>query len=222
MKVLGEVSTKEITELFNAIYDTGHIPEDWLLSTFVTLPKKPSAKTCEEFRTISLMSHTLKIFLKIIHNRIYRKYEDNIGETQFGFRNSMGTREALFTMQVLIQRCRDVSCDVYICFIDYAKAFDRCQHEKMISALQRIGIDDRDIRIITNLYWNQSAQVRIGDQMSDQVEIRRGVRQGCVLSPTLFNIYSEEIFSEALTNTEVGIRINGEYINNFVTLMTLC
>ena len=214
LKVMGEVSPKELTELFNVIYNSGYIPEEWLMSTFVPLPKKPSAKKCEEFRTISLMNHVLKIFLKIIHSRIYKKCEENMGEMQFGFRNALGTREALFTLQVLIQRCRDVSCDVYICFIDYAKAFDRCQHHKMISALQKLGIDDKDIRLITNLYWNQSAQVKVEDQLTDQVKIMRGVRQGCVLSPILFNIYSEEIFAEALTNLELGIRINGEFINN--------
>lgn len=214
IKVMSEVSTKELTELFNAIYDSGNIPEEWLLSTFVTIPKKRSAKTCEDFRTISLMSHALKIFLKIIHARIYKKCEENVGEMQFGFRDSMGTREALFTLQVLLQRCRDVSCDVYACFIDYAKAFDRCQHQKMVTALQRVGLDEKDIRIIMNLYWNQRAQVKVEDQLTDQVKIMRGVRQGCVLSPTLFNIYSEEIFTEALTNLEMGIRVNGEYINN--------
>ncbi|KMQ95932.1 endonuclease-reverse transcriptase [Lasius niger] len=214
LKVMGDTSIKKLTELFNAIYDSGTIPEDWLLSTFATLPKKPTAKTCEEFRTISLMSHVLKLFLKIIHAKIYRKCEENTSETQFGFRNSLGTREALFAMQVLIQRCRNMNCDVFACFIDYTKAFDRCQHQKIILDLRRVGVDDKDIRVIANLYWNQRARVRVEDRLTEQVEIHRGVRQGCVLSPTLFNIYSEEIFAEALTDLEVGIRINEEYLNN--------
>lgn len=167
------------------------------------------------------MSHVLKLFLKIIHARIYRKCEENTGETQFGFCNSLGAREALFTMQVLIQRCRDMKCDVFACFIDYTKAFDRCQHQKMISGLRRIGVDDKDIRIIANLYWNQRARVRVEDKLTEQVEIRTGVRQGCVLFSTLFNIYSKEIFAEALTDLEMNIRINGEYLNNG-TLTTRC
>ena len=81
--------------------------------------------------------------------------------TQFGFRNAMGTREALFSIQVLFQRCKDMSCDVYACFIDYQKAFDRVQYQKTVEVLQNIGLDDRDVRVIGNLYWNQEASERI-------------------------------------------------------------
>lgn len=78
-----------LTELFNTIYDIGHIPNDWLQSTFVVIPKKPNAKKCNEYRTISLMSHTLKIFLKIIHGRIYKKEEKQMSQEQFGFRRDL-------------------------------------------------------------------------------------------------------------------------------------
>lgn len=74
------------------------------------------------------MDHVLKLFLKITHARIYRKCEENTDETQFGFRNSLDARQALFVMQVLIQRCKGMSCDLFECFIDYTKAFNRCQH----------------------------------------------------------------------------------------------
>jgi len=63
----------------------------------------------------------------------------------------------LFAVQVLVQRCRDVNCDVYMCFLDYTNAFDRCQHGKMIEMLTDIGLDGKDIRIIANLYWGQKA-----------------------------------------------------------------
>ncbi|CAH2090670.1 unnamed protein product [Euphydryas editha] len=84
----------------------------------------------------SLMSHVLKIFLKVIHNRIYRKVEENISNTQFGFRNGFGTRDALFGYQVLLQRCWDMNRPVYICFIDYEKAFDRVQQTTQKSLLK--------------------------------------------------------------------------------------
>jgi hypothetical protein len=160
------------------------------------------------------MSHVLKLFLKVIQGRIYNKCEETITESQFGFRNGLGTRDALFCMQVLVQRCMDMKKDIYACFIDYEKAFDRVQHEKLIKILQRIGLDYRDIRIIVNLYWNQKAAVSVEDSLSADIQIRRGVRQGCVLSPMLFNIYSEAILAEALNDTMEGIVINGEVINN--------
>lgn len=214
LKLLKEEDIRWLTNIFNEIYFTGIIPDVWLKSTFITLPKKSSAKNCEDFRTISLMSQSLKLFLKLIHQRIYKICEEQISCTQFGFRNALGTREALFSIQVLFQRARDVNHDIFACFIDYQKAFDKVQHDKMMEILESIGLEKQDLRIIANLYWNQTSSVRIESEESDEVLIKRGVRQGCVLSPLLFNIYSEQIFREALENTSDGVIVNGECINN--------
>uniref|UniRef100_A0A8D8PQH9 Craniofacial development protein 2 n=1 Tax=Cacopsylla melanoneura TaxID=428564 RepID=A0A8D8PQH9_9HEMI len=214
LKLFEGDNLKWLTTVFNQIYDSGSIPREWLKSEFVTLPKKQSARKCNDFRTISLMNHLLKIFLKIIHGRIYNRCEEQVSDSQFGFRRAVGTREALFSIQVLFQRCRDVSCPIYACFIDYKKAFDRVQHVKMIEVLQKTGIDAKDLRIIRYLYWNQVASVKLEDHNTGDIQIMRGVRQGCVLSPVIFNVYSEFIFREALQNTEAGILLNGKKINN--------
>lgn len=215
LKLLDEDSIKFLCKIFNNIYNTGNIPREWLLSEFVMLPKKQGAKKCEDYRGISLMSHLLKIFLKIIHKRIYKICEERISDTQFGFMKGVGTRDALFSIQVLFQRCRDVNCDIFACFIDYEKAFDKIQHEKMMQILKDTGIDGKNLRIIRNLYWNQSASIRLNsEECTDEVNIRRGVRQGCILSPLIFNLYSEEIFNEALEGEEHGILVNGERLNN--------
>jgi len=88
--------------LFNTIYDRGKFPEDWLQSTFIAIPKKADAKYCEQYRLISLINYITKVFTKVIQNRIYAKCETNISETQFGFRSALGTRQAIFSLQVLI------------------------------------------------------------------------------------------------------------------------
>lgn len=135
IKLIDEDNVNILVDLFNTIHKTGIIPTEWLKSTFVTLPKVNHPKRCEDYRTISLMCHMLKIFLKIIHGRIYRKCEMALTNTQFGFRNGMGTREALFSVNVLVQRCRDVSKNVYMGFIDYRKAFDRVRHNRLIEIM---------------------------------------------------------------------------------------
>lgn len=214
LKLMDDNGIKWLTKIFNNIYNTGEVPQSWLKSTFVTLPKKPNAKKCDEYRIISLMSHLLKTFLKIIHKRLYKKCEEHLTRTQFGFRDALGTREALFAVQVLFQRCRDVNCDIYVCFVDYQKAFDRVKHDELISLLAEIGIDDKDQRIIKNIYYNQTANIKVDNQLTEAISIERGVRQGCILSPMLFNVYSERIFKQALEEYDEGILINGERLNN--------
>lgn len=160
------------------------------------------------------MSHALKVFLKIIHSRIYRKCEEHISDTQFGFRSGLGTRDAQFCLNFLVQRCLDIHKNVYLCFIDYEKAFDKVRHEQLVEIIEHTGIDKHDLRIITNLYWAQKAMVKIEDRLTKETDIKRGVRQGCILSPLLFNVYAEKIMSESLHECEEGIVINGEVINN--------
>ena len=106
----------------------------------------------------------------------------------------------------------EIKQDMCTCFIDYSKAFDKVHHDQLISCLEKIGIDGKDIRIIANLYWHQKAAIRIQDELSPFTSIQRGVRQGCVLSPYLFNVYTEFIFRES--NELKGINIHGQNINN--------
>ena len=115
-------------------------------------------------------------------------------------------------MNNIAQKHIQVQRDIYACFTDYSKAFDRIHHIKMIECLERSGIDGKDIRIIGNLYWHQKAAIKVDQDVSEYTEIHRGVRQGCVLSPYLFNIYTEFIFRESQHLT--GIKIGGKNINN--------
>lgn len=213
LKLLDDEGIRLMTALMNRIYETGEIPSEWTQSTFIPLPKKSKPTECSHCRLISLMSHSLKILLKVLQGRIHARCESILSNSQFGFRGGLGTREALFCMNVLLQKCKEFQKRVFVCFIDFEKAFDRVQHTQLIEALHRIGLDDRDVRLLKNLYWNQSAVVRVDDgSETDRVPIKRGVRQGCVLSPDLFNVYSEIIFLEALEDRTEGVRIGGETI----------
>ena len=113
---------------------------------------------------------------------------------------------------MVCERSLEFGNNVYICFVDFEKAFDRVNWEKMMKVLQSIGVDWRDRRLISELYMNQEAVVRIAGGESDSGIIGRGVRQGCPLSPLLFSIYAEMMMmmKEALENMEAGIRVSGE------------
>lgn len=137
-----------------------------------------------------------------------------MSSSQFGFRQGLGTREAIVELQVLGQNCYNHKKDVCLGFINYEKAFDWELYHKLIQLLGGMDLDQKDIRFIENLYWHQSAHVRLYNGTTNPIQIKRGVCQRCVLSPLLFNIYSEAIFQEALEDMEMWIKVNRVRINN--------
>ena len=209
---LGDFGVRELTKLFNKIYDTGNIVSSLCESIFVALPKVEGTLECSKHRTISIMSQVTKILLRVILKRIRNKISPEISEQQFGFVAGKGTANAMFALRMLAERCLDVQKEMFICFVDYEKAFDKVRHEILIETLNNLMLDGKDLRIIKNLYWNQKAAVRVAGEKSNWQEIRRGVRQGCVLSPDLFNIYSEVILNEL--DGVAGINVGGKNINN--------
>ena len=110
---------------------------------------------------------------------------------------------------------REFQENVYFCFIDYAKAFDCVDHNKLWKILQEMGIPDHLTFFLRNLYAGQEATVRTGHGTTDWFQIRKGVRQGCILSPYLFNLYAEYIMWNAgLEEAQAVIKIAGGNINN--------
>ena len=99
-----------------------------------------------------------------------------------------------------------------MCFIDYTKAFDKVKHEDLFEELGKLDLFEKDLRLLQSLYWSQSACVRADGECSECTKIERGVRQGCVMSPDLFNYYSEMILREL--DKEKGFRIGGRNITN--------
>ena len=144
--------------------------------------------------------------------RARNKIRSEISEEQYGFMQDKGTRNAIYILRILAERAIEMQRDVYLCFIDFTKAFDRVKHKDLMQILMELDIDGKDLRLIRNLYCDQKAAIRIGDEISNYVNIKKGVRQGCVLSPDLFALYSEKILREIKDLN--GIKINGININN--------
>ena len=115
-------------------------------------------------------------------------------------------------LRLICERHLEVQKDVYICFLDYEMAFDRVRHEPLMKCLSEIGVDGKYIKINRNLYWDQTASVRIMNELSDEIRIQRGVRQGCVASPTIFNLYTEQIFRHIINMQ--GVNMRGTNYNN--------
>ena len=115
---------------------------------YITIPKKPKALECSDFRPISLMSHSMKDLLKIILDRNEKKLKAEISENQSGSQPGEGTREGIFNLRIIIQRYLEVQKPVIICVIDYEKAFDHVYHDRIIQYLDQIDMDCNDKRVI--------------------------------------------------------------------------
>ncbi|GFR75502.1 RNA-directed DNA polymerase from mobile element jockey-like [Elysia marginata] len=128
IKALDEFDINKITELLDEIYETGEIPKEMLKSIFIALPKKDGATECELHRTISFMSKVTKILLRKVMMRVRNKIRPEIGDTQCGFVEGKGTTNAVYMLKMIIERALEMQKDIYLCFIDYTKAFDRVKH----------------------------------------------------------------------------------------------
>src|SRR5438552_17769286 len=125
------------------MYNSGNIPEDLLKSIFIALPKKPGATECELHRIISLMSVVLKLILRILMQRIRNKIRPEINKSQCGFMNDTGTRNAIFILRNICERSTEVNKNLYLCFIDFTKAFDKVRHNKLLNMLQDLDLDGK-------------------------------------------------------------------------------
>uniref|UniRef100_A0A8B9WVE4 RNA-directed DNA polymerase n=1 Tax=Bos mutus grunniens TaxID=30521 RepID=A0A8B9WVE4_BOSMU len=131
------------------------------------------------------------------------------------FRKGRGTRDQIANIHWIIEKAREFQKNIYFCFIDYAKAFDWVDHNKLWKILKETGIPDHLTGLLRNLYAGQDSSVRTGNGTTDWFQIGKGVCQGCILSPCLFNFYAEYIMRNAgLEEAQDGIKIAGRNINN--------
>ena len=134
--------------------------------------------------------------LKILQARFQRYMNHELPDVQAGFRKGRGTRNQITNIYWNIKKAREFQKNIYFCFIDYAKAFDYVDHNKLWKILQEMGILDHLTCLLVNLYAGQEVTVRTGHG-TDWFQIGKGVRQGCILSPCLFNLYAEYIMRNA-------------------------
>ncbi|GFR91289.1 retrovirus-related Pol polyprotein LINE-1 [Elysia marginata] len=119
----------------------------------------------------------------------------------------------LLTHLNISERMAEHQKDLYMCFNDYTKAFDRVHHAKLMEVLTKAGVPDHERTLIAEFYWNQTAKVKTNSGTTEDINILRGVRQGCILSPALSNLYNKFLLQEALEEKR-GISLNGENITN--------
>ena len=150
-----------------------------------------------------------------IKARLQQYANREIPDVQAGFRKGRGTRDQIANVRWIVEKAREFQKNIYFCFIDYAKAFDCVDHKKLWKILQDMGLPDHLICLLRNLYAGQEATVRTGLGTTDWFQIGKGLHQGCILSPCLFNFYAEYIIRNAgLEEAQAEIKIARRIISN--------
>ena len=207
-QILKDDTVKMLYSICQQIWKTQQWPQDWKKSVFTLIPKKDNVKECSNYRIIVLISHTSKVMLKILQTRLQQYVNHELSDVQAGFRKGRGTRDQIANICWIMEKAREFQKNIYFCFIDYAKAFDCVDHNKLWKILKEMGIPDHLICLLRNLDAGQEATVRTGHETTDWFQIRKGVQEGCILSPCLFNLYAEYIMRNAgLDEAQDGIKI---------------
>ena len=162
----------------------------------VSLYSNPKERQCQRMLRllpIALNSHSGKLMLIVLQARLQQYVDRELPDVQAGVRKGRGTRDQIANICWIIKKAREFQKSIHFCFIECAKAFDCVDHNKLWKILQEVGISDHLTCCLRNLYGGQEATVRTGLGTTDWFQIRKGVCQGCLLSPCLFNIYAEYI-----------------------------
>ena len=141
-QILKDDAVKVLHSICQQIWKTQQWPQDWKRSIFIPTPKKGNAKEFSKYHTIALISHASKVMLKILQARLQQYMNQELPDVQAGFRKGRGTRAQIANIRWIMEKAREFQKNIYFCFIDYAKAFDCMDHNKLWKVLKEMGIPD--------------------------------------------------------------------------------
>ena len=158
---------KVLHSICQQIWKTQQWPQAWKRSVFIPILNKGNPKECLNYRTIARISHTSKVMLKTLQARLQQYVNWELPDIQAGFRKGRGTRDQIANIRWIIEKAREFQKNIYFCFIDYIKAFDCVDHNKLWTILKEMRIPDLLTYLLRNLYAGQEATVRTGHGTTD-------------------------------------------------------
>ena len=196
LKAMGKTGITFLTELFNEICKTACTPNDWKIGIIIPVYKgKGNPMECNSYRPIKLMEHSMKVFKRVLEQRLRKTVK--IDGMQNEFMPGRSTTDALYAVRTMVEKHLEKRRDLWAAFVDVEKAYDRLPRKMVWWALKQQGVDEKTIRVIQILYESSRAMVRIGTtngvKYGKEFEVKIGVHQGSVLSPLLFITVMEEV-----------------------------
>lgn len=198
IKYQGAEADSLLLGIMNQAWEEKRVPKGWKEAIIVPIHKKGSTSICANYRGISLLSVPGKIYSRILDNRIRREVEHKLGEHQSGFRPGRSVQDHIFSLRQIIEKIIEYDKDLHVGFIDLTKAFDTIPRTHLWKAMDHFEVSKQLQQAIKSFYIHSKARVRIDGQTTEIFDTKRGVRQGCIMSPFLFIMIMDYVTSKCL------------------------
>ncbi|KAK3568084.1 hypothetical protein QTP86_030306 [Hemibagrus guttatus] len=194
-KCLGEAAVEFLTSLFNRVLESERMPEEWRRSVLVPIFKnKGDVQSCSNYRGIKLMSHTMKVWERVVEARLRKAVE--ICEQRYGFMPRKSTTNAIFALRILMEKYRDGQRELHCVFVDLEKAYDRVPREELWYCMRKSGVAEKYVRVVQDMYERSRTVVRCAVGQTEEFKVEVGLHQGSALSPFLFAIVMDQLSEE--------------------------
>ena len=195
-----------LQHILQNIWDKEETPDDWNEGVIVKLPKKGDLGNCSNWRGITLLSLTNKVFSRIILQRITAAVDTLLRQEQAGFRKGRSCIDHIFVLRQILEQSHEWNSSLYVVFVDFEKAFDSLHRASLWKILRHYGFPQKLVSIIKSLYKNFQCQVIHNNQLTEPFKVETGVRQGCILSPMLFSLAIDWLMRRVTQDKKQGIQ----------------
>ena len=206
LKAEEEVTPIVLQQILQDIWEKETCPDTWRTGTIIKLPKKGDLGDCNNWRGITLLSLTSKVFCRIILQRIIAAVDTILRQEQAGFRKGRSCTDHIFTLRQILEQSHEWNSSLYLVFVDFEKAFDSLHRDSLWKILRHYGIPQKLVQVMKNLYENFECRVIHNNELTEPFSVETGVRQGCILSPILFSLAIDWLMKRVTEEQRRGIQ----------------